>query len=328
MANAILLYERIHERGLRLLETAGQVMVAHSLEEEALLPLFANADAVVLLANGAVTRRLMQNAPRLRVIGRHGAGVDNVDVRAATELGIWVVNTPQAPAESVAEHFMLLALALCRNLRQAERALRRGDWGARSALTGIEFQGKTLGIVGFGCTGRLIARKCRAAFENRIVYYDPVRAEAAVEQQLSAEYLPLDEVLAQSDFVTLQVPLTPETRHMIGAEQLARMKPTAYLLNLCRGAVWDEGAVLRALLDRRIAGAATDVFEVEPPSRTGQTLLQLTTFIATPHVAANTFEAMERMGLVAEDVLRVLRGEEPVGKVNQPPRPRTAGGRQ
>ena len=318
----ILLYEPIHERGLKLLKSAGEVLVPPSLEEEALLPLFGKAEAVVVRAGGLVTRRLLQGAPCLRVVGRHGAGVDNIDVQAATELGIWVVNTPDAPAESVSEHFMLLALSLARHLRQAERALRRGEWSARAALTGIELQGKTLGVVGFGRTGRCIARKWHAAFDSRVLYYDPVRAEPAAEAEAGARFASLEELLAESDFVTLQVPLAAETRHMISAEQIALMKPGAYLLNMCRGPVWDEGAVLRALVDRRIAGAATDVFEVEPPSRTGQTLLQLTNFIATPHIAGNTAEAMERMSLVAEDIVRVLKGEEPRYKVNQPRKPR------
>jgi D-3-phosphoglycerate dehydrogenase / 2-oxoglutarate reductase len=322
MLPVIVLYERMHERGLKMLQAAGEVIVAQSIEEEALLPLFAKANAVVVPGMGSVTRRLLQGAPQLRVVGRHGAGVDNVDVQAATELGIWVVNTPWAPAESVAEHFLLLALSLARHLRQAERALRRGEWSARAGLTGVELQGKTLGIVGFGHTGRLIAKKCHAAFDTRALYYDPVRAEPVVERESGAQYAPLDQLLADSDFVTLQVPLTPETRHMISAEQIARMKPTAYLLNMCRGPVWDEGAVLRALVDRRIAGAATDVFEVEPPSRAGQTLLQLTNFMATPHIGGNTAEAMERMSLVAEDIVRVLNGDEPQFRVNQPRRPR------
>lgn len=324
MANTIVLYERIHDRGLNMLKAAGEVVMPESLEEEALLPLFTHADAVVVRAMGAVNRHLLEAAPRLKVVGRHGAGVDNIDVAAASELGIWVVNTPAAPAESLAEHFLLLALSLCRHFRQSERALRRGDWNLRQGMVGIELAGKTVGIIGLGNTGRLIARKCHAAFNNRILYSDPVRAPAEVEQECAAEYVPLDRLLAESDFVTLQVPLNRETRHMIGAEQIALMKPTAFLLNLCRGPVWDEGAVLRALMERRIAGAATDVFEVEPPGRTGQMLLQLTNFTASPHIGGLTAEATERMSLVAEDIVRVLDGQPPEWPVNQPVKPRAA----
>jgi len=322
MGNTIILYERIHERGLSLLRAAGEVIAPESLEEEALLPLFARADAVVVRAMGQVSRRLMESAPRLKVVGRHGAGVDNIDVGAASELGIWVVNTPAAPAESLAEQFLLLALALCRHFRQSERALRRGEWNQRQHLVGKELAGKTVGIIGFGNTGRLIARKCHAAFDNRVLYSDPVRAPDEVERTCGAEYVSLDQLLAESDFVTLQVPLNRDTRHMIGAEEIARMKPSAFLLNLCRGPVWDEGAVLRALMERRIAGAATDVFEVEPPGRTAQMLLQLTNFTASPHIGGLTAEAMERMSLVAEDIVRVLEGQPPKWPVNQPAKPR------
>jgi D-3-phosphoglycerate dehydrogenase len=325
MGNTIILYERIHERGLSLLKNVGEVIAPDSLEEEALLPLFARADAVVVRAMGSVNRHLLESAPQLKVVGRHGAGVDNIDVAAASELGIWVVSTPAAPAESLAEHFLLLALSLCRHFRQSERALRRGEWNLRQQLVGQELAGKIVGIVGLGNTGRLIAQKCRAAFHSRILYSDPRQAPPEVEQECGAEHVPLAQLLAESDFVTLQVPLTRETRHMIGAEQIARMKPTAFLLNLCRGPVWDEGAVLRALMERRIAGAATDVFEVEPPGRTGQMLLQLTNFTATPHVGGHTAEAMERMSLVAEDIVRVLEGQPPKWPVNQPLRPRAAG---
>ncbi len=324
MANTILLFEPIHERGRKLLEAAGTVIIPESLNEEALLPLFVSADGVVARAQGSVTRRLMEAAPRLKVVGRHGIGVDNIDVPAATELGIWVVNTPDAPSESVAEHFFLLALILCRNFRQAEEGLRHGDWSVRHRAVGVELQGKTVGIVGLGRTGRLIARKCRAAFDTRILYSDVVPAPPEVEQSCGAERVSLDHLLAESDFITLQVPLTAETRHLIGTKQIERMKPTAYLLNLCRGPVWDEAAVLRALLDRRIAGAGADVFEREPPGKAGQMLLQLTNFVATPHIAAHTFEGMERMSLVAEDIVRVLEGQEPKWQVNRPARPRAA----
>lgn len=322
MSHNILLFEPIHERGLKLLQAAGNVIAAPSLDEEALLPLFAGADAVVVRAGGAVTRRLMEAAPRLKVAGRHGAGVDNIDVPAATELGVWVVNTPDAPAESLAEHFFLLLLALIRHFPHADRGLRRGDWQVRQKLVGFELQGKTVGIVGLGRTGRLIARKCRLAFDNRILYSDVVRAPAEVEQACGAEFATLRELLAQSDFVTLQVPLTAETRHLISHDEIALMKPAAYLLNMCRGPVWDEGAVLRALVERRIAGAAADVFEEEPPGATGQMLLKLTNFLATPHIGGSTVEAMERMSLVAEDIVRVLEGQAPKWPVNRPARPR------
>ncbi len=311
---------------MRLLRAAGEVVIAPSLREDALLPLFERADAAIVRAQGAVTRRLLEAAPRLKVVGRHGAGVDNVDVAAATELGIYVVNTPAAPSESLAEHFFLLALALCRNFRTAERSLHRGDWNARQRCIGIELQGKTVGIVGLGRTGRLIAQKCRAAFDTPIIYYDPVPASPEVEQACGARRVSLQELMGQADIITLQVPLTDETRHMIGGDEIALMKSTAFLMNMCRGPVWDEGAVLRALIDRRIGGAATDVFETEPPDKVGRMLLRLTNFVATPHIGGSTREAMERMSLVAEDIVRVLDGQAPAYPVNRPAAPRALRG--
>jgi len=325
MAHTTLLFEPIHERGVKLLEAAGEVIIPESLEEEALLPLFARADAVVLRAMSGVTRRLMEAAPQLKVVGRHGIGVNNVDVDAATELGIWVVNTPEAPAESVAEHFFLLVLALCRHFLIAEQGLRDSDWNVRYRAIGVELQGKTLGVVGLGRIGRLIAHKCRAAFDNRILYSDVVAAPPDVEKALGAERLPLERLMAESDVVALAVPLVRETHHLIGAEAIAKMKPSAYLINVCRGPVWDESAVLRALIERRIAGAATDVFEDEPPGPTGRMLLRLTNFVGTPHIAAHTEEALVRMAGVAEDIVRVLEGQEPRWPVNRPARPRAAG---
>ncbi len=322
MRPTILLYEPMHERGTKLLEAAGEVIVAESLKEEALAPLFARADAAIARAAGSVTRRLLEAAPRLKVVGRHGAGVDNIDVAAAAECGIWVVNTPAAPSESLAEHFFLMALALARNFRNAERALRKGEWGIRHRSVGVELQGKTVGVVGLGRTGRLIAHKCRAAFDCRILYSDVFPAPPEVEKECGAERVPLERLMAESDFITLQVPLSEQTRGMIGAEQIARMKPAAYLLNMCRGPVWDEGAVLRALIERRIAGAATDVFEEEPPGRVGKMLLRLTNFVATPHIGGSTIEAMERMSLVAEDIVRVLEGQQPKFPVNSPKAPK------
>ena len=324
MTQTILLLEPIHERGQRLLETAGEVVIPQALDEETLLSLVPRADAVVVRASTPITRRLLEAAPRLKVVGRHGIGVDSVDVAAATELGIWVVNTPEAPTLSVSEHFFLLALALCRRFRQVEWCLRRGDWDARWSFTGIDLDGKTVGFVGFGRIGRLTARKCHAAFNTPILYSDAVPAPPEVEKACGAERVPMERLLAESDLVTALVPLTPETHHLIGAQEIAQMKPTAYLINLCRGPVWDEGAVLRALVERRIAGAATDVFEQEPPGQTGRMLLALTNFVATPHTAALTKEALARLSLVAEDIVRVLKGEPPRWPVNRPPHPRAA----
>lgn len=312
----IVLCEPIHERGVKILANRGQVVLAPSFEENALLPLLATADAVVVRALTRITRQVLEAAPRLKVVGRHGIGLDNVDLEAATERGVWVVNTPDAPTESVAEHFLMLALMLAKRFPLLHRLLRRGEWPSPSEPPGMELAGRTVGLVGFGRIGRRIGTACRQAFGCRILYTDVV-ACPALETELGAERMPLEPLLAQSDFVCLSVPLVESTRHLIGASEIGLMKPTAFLLNVCRGPVWDESALLAALREGRIAGAATDVFEQEPASP-DHPLLALENFIATPHAATRTLEALERMSLVAEDVVAVLDGRTPRWPANQP----------
>lgn len=310
----ILIGEPIHQRGTRILEAYGRVVRPPAITEEALLPLMGEMDAMVVRAQVRVTRRLMEAAPRLKVVGRHGIGVDNIDIQAATDLGIWIVNTPDAPTEPVAEHFVMMALMLAKKFWTSARVLRTGAWNTRMDHPGMELVGRTVGIAGFGRIGRRIAQICGSSFSCRILYSDVI-ACPELEASLGARRVSLDVLMAESDFVSLNVPLIPETRHLIGAREIALMKPTAYLLNLCRGPVWDENALLEALQAGRIAGAATDVFE-EEPSSPDHPLLKLENFIATPHNASATEEALERMSLVAEDIVAVLEGRQPQWPVN------------
>jgi D-3-phosphoglycerate dehydrogenase len=256
----------------------------------------------------------MEAAPRLKVVGRHGIGVDNIDVEAATDLGIWVVNTPDAPTEPVAEHFLMVALMLSKYFAFTKRVMETGDWKLRMDRPGRELRGRTIGIVGFGRIGRRIAEICCLGFGCTILYSDTIdggeRAAA-----LAARRVPLDQLLAESDIVSLNVPLVAATRHMISTREIELMKPTAFLINLCRGPVWDERAVCEALKSNRIAGAAADVFETEP-APPDHPLLQFENFVATPHSSSSTEEALERMSLVAEDILAVLDGQEPRWAVN------------
>ncbi len=313
---SIVLCEPIHERGVKILASRGRVILAPAYTEDALIPLLATADAVILRALARITRRVLEAAPRLKVIGRHGIGLDNVDLEAATERGVWVVNTPEAPTESVAEHFLMLALMLAKRFPHVHGLLRRGEWQSSFGRPGMELAGRTVGLVGFGRVGRRIGTICRRAFGCRIFYTDVV-ACPELEAELGAERMPLERLLAESDFVGLSVPLVQSTRHLIGAREIERMKPTAFLLNVCRGPVWDESALAAALREGRIAGAATDVFEQEPVSP-DHPLLALENFIATPHTATMTLEALERMSLVAEDVVAVLDGRTPRWPANKP----------
>ncbi len=314
-----LLYEPMHEAGTALLQRHGEVIVAPALDDATLVSVVRDIDAIVIRANGKVSRAVMDVAPRLRVIGRHGVGLENVDVTAATERGIWVVYTPEANSESVAEHFVVLALSLSKRVLEADPALRAGLWNVRYEYIGRELFGKTLGVVGFGRIGRTTARICHRGFGMPVVYYDVVAPPSDVEGETKAKRVTLEELLRTADYVSLNLPLTPDTRHIIGRDQIRMMKPTAYLLNLGRGPLWDEKAVLEALEGQRIAGAGTDVFEEEPTAKDNP-LFRHRRFVCTPHMAAHTEEAMRRMSLVAEDIIAVLVGREPRWPANRPKR--------
>jgi len=303
-----LLFEPIHEAGLRLLREQGEVILAPALDEAALLPLIAGADALLVRNRGAVSRRLIEAAPRLRVIGRHGVGLETIDLQAASERGIRVVYTPEGNSESVAEHFVAMALVLSKRILEADRALRAGRWEVRNQYIGRELHGKTLGVLGFGRTGQATARICHHGFQMPCLYWS--RGTVTGPAAELATPASLETVLARADYVSLNLPLTEATRHLLDRGRLGLMRPTAYLLNLGRGPLWDEQAVLEALERGGIAGAGTDVFEREPAAPE-HPLFRHPNFVCTPHMAAHTEEAMRRMSLVAEDVLAVLAGRAP-----------------
>jgi len=258
----------------------------------------------------------MESAPRLKVIGRHGVGLENIDLEAATEKGIWVVNTPDANDISVAEHFFGLALILSKMLRKADIALREGRFGARYEYIGHELHGKTLGILGFGRIGKAVGRIGHRGFDMKVLYYDAIRYEE-VEKEIDAEKVSLEDLLTRSDFISINLPMLPATKGLLGEREFRLMKPSAFILNLARGPIWDEKALYQLLKDGKIAGAASDVYEVEPASK-GHPLFELENFAGTPHMAAHTEEALRRMSMVAEDVIRVLEGKVPIHPVNQP----------
>jgi D-3-phosphoglycerate dehydrogenase len=315
---SILLYEDMHEAGKTLLKEKAEIFFARSFEEASLIKEVRERDGIIIRANGKVSRILMDSAPKLKVIGRHGVGVENIDLEAATEKGIWVVNTPDANDTSVAEHFFGLALMLSKMLKKADIALHEGRFEARYQYIGRELHGKTLGILGFGKIGRAIGRIGHKGFDLRILYYDAIRYEE-VEKEIKAVKGSLEEVLSQSDYISINLPMLPETKGLLKEKEFGLMKPSAYIINLARGPIWDEKSLYSVLKEGRIAGAASDVYEVEPATK-DHPLLQLENFIGTPHMAAHTDEALRRMSLVAEDVIRVLEGKAPVHPVNQPKR--------
>lgn len=305
----ILLYENMHSEGTALLAVSCDLIYARSFAEEDIIDQVADVDAIIIRANGAVSEKVMAAAPKLKVVGRHGVGLDAVDMDAARQRDIKVVYTPQANKESVAEHFVALALMLAKKIRPADIALRDCLWQARYELIGTELRGKTLGVLGFGRIGQQTARICRNGFAMPILYYDQL-AFPDVEMELEAARLDEKTLFQKADFISVNLPLLPETRHFVNADLLNLMKPTAFLINMARGPIWQEADVVAALQEKRIAGAGSDVYEVEPITKDNP-LLKLDNFVGTPHMSAHTEEAMTRMSMVARDVLAVLEGREP-----------------
>jgi phosphoglycerate dehydrogenase-like enzyme len=265
----------------------------------------------ILVATTPLTAEVIAAAPRLKLIQHQGVGYDNVDVAAAAQVGIPIGLTPEGTSKPVAEHVILLILSLYRNIFVANRTLREGQWLQwQLRPQSYNLVGKRMGIVGLGRIGREVARRTRA-FECQLVYYDVMRAPAEVETELEVEYVPFDDLLAQSDIITLHLPRTEETQGMIGAAQLARMKPTALLINTARGGLVDEAALYQALTSRQIAGAGLDVFAVEPPG-VDNPLLHLDNVAATPHIAAGTRDALaNKMQAAFGNMQRVAEGQPP-----------------
>ncbi|MFH1184854.1 MAG: phosphoglycerate dehydrogenase [Chloroflexota bacterium] len=258
----------------------------------------------------AIDAKALQHADRLKVIARYGVGVDNVDLAAAEAKGIVVTNTPGANSVSVAELALGLMLALARQIPEAVEAVHQGKW---PRYAGLSLEGKTIGLLGLGAIGRQLVRRL-AGFDCRIVAHDPLVA-AGVARDLNIELTTLDGVLGQADFVSLHVPLLPETRGMVNEVFLSKMKPGAFLVNTARGEVIDEGALLKALESGRLRGAGLDAFAVEPPDADNP-LLRLPQVVATPHLGAMTDGATSKMGWLAmQDCLSVLKNQEPAHRV-------------
>lgn len=275
----------------------------------------AEAEALIVRSAVKVTREVLEKAPRLRVIGRAGVGVDNVDLAAATAAGVLVMNTPGGNAVSVAEHTFALMLAMARSIPQANASMHAGKWEKKKFM-GNELRGKTLGVLGLGSIGREVVRRARA-FEMRVLATDPyINPDTASD--LGVELVDAPRLYAESDYLTLHVALTPETRGMLNREAFARMKPGVRLVNCARGELIDQDALCEALREGRVAGAALDVFQVEPPPPDSP-LLQFDSVIATPHIAGSTEEAQEIVGVrIAEQILEYLRSGVAINAVNMP----------
>ena len=275
-----------------------------------------DADAVIADGRTVFDAQVLKAAQKLRIVARIGVGFDNVDLKAATERGVYVTYTPGVLSDAVAELTIGLMLALSRRLVEADAFVKSRKWAEPTTFPfGIDLAGKTLGIIGMGQIGMEVARRA-SGLRMSVLYHDVVRKEDA-EQLYNAKYSSLESLLKDSDFITLHVPLTSGTVKLIGRSELRLMKPTAYLINASRGKVVDQAALREALKERRIAGAALDVYEVEPIPH-DESLLQLDNVILTPHIGSRTVETRTKMALtVADDVIRVLKGEKPVNLVNR-----------
>jgi D-3-phosphoglycerate dehydrogenase len=310
-----LVFEPMHQAGMDVLRAAGEVRVASSPKEDAILAEIGDMDGAVIRAGGGLTRRILEHAPKLKVAGRHGVGVDNIDLQAATEHGVQIVYTPEATTESVAEHTVAMMLSLSKKLTQGEMYARSGQFQKRLTMEGREMYGRTVGVIGLGRIGRRVARICHHAFAMPVLYSD-VYPSAELERELGARKVEMDELLRTAEYITVHVPLLPETNKLIGAAQFAMMRPEAMFFNLSRGAVVDEKALYQTLAERRIAGAGIDVFEQEP-TPPDNPLLQLDNIVVTPHIATATAESLLKMSLVAEDVVAVCQGRAPKFPVNK-----------
>ena len=286
----VIVADKISERGVQLLkEQPGWNVILTT--KDNLNAEMADADALIVRSATKVTAEFLDLAPKLRAVGRAGVGVDNIDLEAATRRGVLVMSTPGGNSVSVAEHTFALLLALARQVPRLDKAIHEGRW-EKSTAAGTEVRGKTLGLIGLGRIGSEVAVRAEA-FDMRVLAYDPFISEAAA-REVSVELVPLDILLAESDFVSLHTALSPATQNLINSSTIAKMKKGARVINAARGELIDEAALADALKSGQLAGAAVDVFAEEPPKNSP--LIGLSNLIATPHVAGSTAEAQEEVG--------------------------------
>jgi len=298
----VLLADEIVPRGIEILAATEGLEVDDraGISGAELAAVIGAYDALIVRSRTKVTREVLETATRLKVVGRAGVGVDNVDVDVATRRGVVVLNSPGGNVISAAEHTFALMLALVRHIAQADASLRRGEW-ERKRFRGVELHGKTLGLVGAGRIGSEVAKRARA-FGMRVVAYDPYLSPERPDW-LGFELVTLPDLLGQADVISIHVPLTDETRGLIGQPELALMKPTAYLVNAARGGVVDETALAAALRSGRLAGAALDVFDEEPVAPDNP-LLALDNVVVVPHLGAATREAQTGVGVEICEAVR------------------------
>jgi len=310
----ILVADPVAKEGIEALKAQAEVDIKLGLKPEELKSIIGDYEALIVRSETKATADIIQAGKNLQVIARAGVGLDNIDVEAATRQGVVVVNAPTGNTMAAAEHTIAMMLALARHIPQANAKLKAGVW-QRSDYMGIELRGKTLGVVGLGNVGSEVARRAQA-FNMRLIGYDPF-VSADYARNLSVELVSLEQLLKESDFITLHLPLTSQTKLMIGAKELHKVKPAVRIINCARGGLIDEEALLKAVETGKVAGAAVDVFVKEPV--TDSMLFQCDKIIVTPHLGASTTEAQAGVALeVAEQVMAVLKGQPARYAVNAP----------
>lgn len=310
----VLVADALSSSGIERIKTAAHVDVKTGLKPEELVDIIGEYDALLVRSQTKVTAEVIKAGSKLQIIGRAGVGVDNIDINAATERGIIVVNAPTGNTISAAEHAIALMLSLARHIPQANVSLKSCQW-KRSSFMGTELKGKTLGVIGLGNIGSEVAKRARG-FEMKVLGYDPYLTEERAKS-MQVELASLEKIYSEADFITLHVPLTSQTENMIGAKELAMMKPTTRIINAARGGLIDEEALVAAINSKKLAGAAVDVFVKEPC--TESILFGVDNIIVTPHLGASTAEAqdMATSDVVAQ-VIDVFAGRPARYAVNAP----------
>ncbi len=310
---------RIPEVGLRILKDAGLDMVVRDdplpPSETELIAGVQDADALLCLLTDRVSEKVLMAGRKLKIVSNYAVGYDNIDIKAATELGIIVTNTPGVLTDATAELAWALIFAVARRIVESDKFVRDGEFKGwhPTLLLGFELKGKTLGIIGAGRIGTAMALKSRG-FDMRVLYFSR-RRNRELEEKLNAEFVSLEKLLKESDFISLHVPLTETTYHLLGEKEFGMMKPTAILVNTSRGPVIDEKALIKALKQGRIAGAGLDVFENEP--HVPEELKELDNVVLTPHIGSATHRAREEMAVMAaQAIVDALHGKTPQNVVN------------
>ena len=313
----ILVSDKLSKEGLEILEASGfPVVMKPGMSEDELCKEIVDYDALIIRSGTTVTKKVLDAAKNLKLIGRAGVGVDNVDIPYASEKGVLVMNTPDANTVSAAEHTVAMILALARNIPFAHMSMHEGKWD-RSKFTGVELNGKTLGVIGTGRVGGEVIKRLKA-FNMTVIGYDPYIPQD-VADRMGIRLTTLEEVLKESDFISIHTPLLPSTRGMVGLEQFKMMKKTARLANVARGGIVDEDALYTALKEGIIAGAAFDVWCSEPLNEQEKKLLELPTLVTTPHLGASTTEAQERVAVdIAHSAVKYLRDGIITNAINAP----------